>query len=197
MKQHVTIVPSDRLIMVNGAALRFAFSAPANLHALQWHEGKGHRELTDAPNQSLCGEAQYAGEVAPYVALWEAEKARLEAEAAAAEAARLAEHNSPEARAQRLRAERDVRMASTDYRMAADYPLDEAQRALWAAYRQALRDLPQQEGFPWDGGGEATPWPALPGSADAPTDAGETGAAAPASAGGPAAAHAQGNLLCA
>ena len=28
-------------------------------------------------------------------------------------------------------------------------------------YRQALRDFPKQEGFPWDGGGNATPWPTL------------------------------------
>lgn len=27
---------------------------------------------------------------------------------------------------------------------------------------QALRDLPAQEGAPWDGGGELTPWPAKP-----------------------------------
>ena len=41
--------------------------------------------------------ADYAEDVAPFVELWEAEKARLEEEAAAAEAARLAEYNSVEA----------------------------------------------------------------------------------------------------
>lgn len=29
-------------------------------------------------------------------------------------------------------------------------------------YIQALRDLPAQEGAPWDGGGELTPWPERP-----------------------------------
>lgn len=29
-------------------------------------------------------------------------------------------------------------------------------------YIQALRDLPAQPGAPWDGGGDATPWPELP-----------------------------------
>ena len=29
-------------------------------------------------------------------------------------------------------------------------------------YIQALRDLPAQPGAPWDGGGELTPWPAMP-----------------------------------
>jgi hypothetical protein len=30
------------------------------------------------------------------------------------------------------------------------------------AYRQFLRDLPAQEGAPFDGGGELTPWPHMP-----------------------------------
>ena len=41
MKQHVTVIPSDRLNIVDGASLRFAFDTPADLHALQWHEGRG------------------------------------------------------------------------------------------------------------------------------------------------------------
>lgn len=65
-------------------------------------------------------------------------------------------------RAANLRDERDRRIAATDYLMAADYPLDAAQRALWVAYRQNLRGLPQVEGFPWDGGGTQTPWPVQP-----------------------------------
>ena len=29
-------------------------------------------------------------------------------------------------------------------------------------YRQKLRDLPKEDGAPWDGGGEETPWPINP-----------------------------------
>ena len=90
---------------------------------------------------------------------WNAARAAEEAEA---EATRLAEYNSVRARAARLREERNRRLAETDYLMMRDYPLtDEEDRAL-ANYRQALRDLPEQDGAPWDGGGEATPWPAMP-----------------------------------
>lgn len=39
MRQHITVVPSDNLIIVDGVALCFTYAAPANLHALQWHEG--------------------------------------------------------------------------------------------------------------------------------------------------------------
>lgn len=63
-------------------------------------------------------------------------------------AARLA------ARAQTLRAARDRRLAATDWTQLADAPVEPA---LWAAYRQALRDLPQQPGFPLE-----VNWPVAP-----------------------------------
>lgn len=61
-----------------------------------------------------------------------------------------------------LRAERDRRIAATDYLVMPDYPLEDDRRALVIAYRQALRDLPAQDGAPWDGGGELAPWPEMP-----------------------------------
>lgn len=159
----VTVVPADKLIIVGGEALVFdsPFAAPANLHALQWDGEQGHMEWTDDYNMTLDA-SLYDDEVAPYVRLWEAEKARLTAEAEAAEAARLAEYNSEPARYARLRAERDQRVAATDYLILPDYPLDDEVRAAVRAYRQALRDLPARAGAPWDGGGEATPWPDMP-----------------------------------
>lgn len=161
----VTVVPADKLIIVGGEALVFdsPFAAPPNLHALQWDEStqSGHMEWTDDYNMTL-DVSLYDEEVAPYVRLWEVEKARLTAEAEAAEAARLAEYNSEPARYARLRAERDQRVAATDYLIMPDYPLDDEVRAAVRAYRQALRDLPAREGAPWDGGGEATPWPDMP-----------------------------------
>ena len=80
MKQHVTVIPSDRLIIVDGVSLRFAFDTPADLHALQWHEGRGEMEWTDDISHPLTP-ADYADDVASFVALWETEKARLDAEA--------------------------------------------------------------------------------------------------------------------
>ena len=163
----VTVVPSDKLIIVDGVAIVFdsPFTVlphgPGEMHALQWYGKQGHIEWTDDINWPLEAEA-YEEEVAPYVALWQAEKARREKAAAEAEAARLAEYNGEEARFARLRGERDRRIAATDYLIMPDYPLPEDSRAVVQAYRQALRDLPVLEGAPWDGGGEATPWPAMP-----------------------------------
>lgn len=157
----VTVVPSDSLIIVDGKALVFPFDAPTNLHALQWRGDTGHTEWTDGPNKPLTAE-DYDEQVVPFVELWEEEKARLEQAAADAEAARLAEYNSETARFERLRAERDRRLTATDYLLMQDYPIPADQLTAVQAYRQALRDLPAQEGAPWDGGGEGTPWPELP-----------------------------------
>ena len=57
-----------------------------NFHALQWHEGKGHVEPGNGlPNLSLTTD-DYDTKVAPFVALWQEEKSRLEQAATAAEA---------------------------------------------------------------------------------------------------------------
>lgn len=162
----VTVVPADRLVIVDGLALTFDFNAPERMHALQWDGKQGHIEWLgsgDEPphNEPLAADS-YAGQVAPYVELWKEEKARLEQAAAEAEAARLAEYNSEEARFERLRSERDQRLAATDYLLMPDYPLSDDQRIILQVYRQALRDLPSQEGAPWDGGAEDTPWPEIP-----------------------------------
>lgn len=157
----VTVVPADRLIIVDGYALCLDYTSPDGMHALQWNGEGGHIEWKDGPNQPLQA-ADYDDQVAPFVILWQDEKARREQAAAEAEAARLAEYNSEESRFERLRAERDSRLSATDYLLMPDYPLSEGQRTVLQSYRQALRDLPSQEGAPWDGGGEETPWPEIP-----------------------------------
>lgn len=55
---------------------------------------------------------------------------------------------TPEEKSAWARAQRDSLIAATDYLMMPDYPISEADRAAVAAYRQALRDVPNQPGFP-------------------------------------------------
>ncbi|WP_242012382.1 tail fiber assembly protein [Pseudodesulfovibrio cashew] len=55
------------------------------------------------------------------------------------------------------RAERDARLAASDWTQLADHPLDDTAMVLWQSYRQALRDVPQQDGFP-----ETVSWPEQP-----------------------------------
>lgn len=62
-----------------------------------------------------------------------------------------------------VRAERDKRITATDYLVMPDYPLDTDKLEEIKAYRQALRDIPQQPGFPWNGpDDQACPWPVIP-----------------------------------
>lgn len=56
-----------------------------------------------------------------------------------------------------VRAERDMKIAATDYLAMSDYPLCEEDRAVVMSYRQALRDIPAQEGFPRE-----VVWPSEP-----------------------------------
>ena len=52
------------------------------------------------------------------------------------------------------RKHRDGLLAASDWTQVADAPVDQA---AWATYRQALRDIPQQQGFPCE-----IAWPAKP-----------------------------------
>lgn len=61
-----------------------------------------------------------------------------------------------------LRSARDAKLTATDYLVMPDYPIEAEKLEAVKVYRQALRDLPSQDGAPWDGGGEGTPWPILP-----------------------------------
>lgn len=56
-----------------------------------------------------------------------------------------------------VRSKRDRLIADTDYLLMNDYPISEEDLAVVKAYRTALRDVPQQEGFPYD-----VAWPDLP-----------------------------------
>jgi hypothetical protein len=46
------------------------------------------------------------------------------------------------------RATRNAELAACDWTQISDVPLTDAQKAEWASYRKALRDLPAQAGFP-------------------------------------------------
>lgn len=59
--------------------------------------------------------------------------------------------------AEQARQKRDRLIADTDYLLCADYPISAEDLEAVKAYRQALRDVPQQEGFPTE-----IEWPVLP-----------------------------------
>jgi hypothetical protein len=59
-----------------------------------------------------------------------------------------------EQEASEVRSQRDALLAETDWTQVADAPVDQQ---AWSTYRQALRDIPEQGGFPSD-----VDWPSKP-----------------------------------
>ena len=55
---------------------------------------------------------------------------------------------SDEALAAEARSKRDQLLADTDYLLMPDYPIESDRLAKVKIYRQALRDIPEQSGFP-------------------------------------------------
>lgn len=72
MKEHVTVIPADGIIIVNGMALPCEFSPHIrNLHAIQWHHGVGGIEINDNGFMSNREITCYETEVLPYVTIWQ------------------------------------------------------------------------------------------------------------------------------
>ena len=59
--------------------------------------------------------------------------------------------------AEEARAKRDKLLEESDWTQVLDAPIDAETREAYRVYRQALRDVPEQEGFP-----ETITWPELP-----------------------------------
>jgi hypothetical protein len=72
--------------------------------------------------------------------------------AAEQEAAYKAQKDAEQAKS--VRATRDEKLAECDWTQVADAPVD---KTVWATYRQALRDVTAQSGFPW-----TITWPTQP-----------------------------------
>lgn len=56
-----------------------------------------------------------------------------------------------------MRAKRNLKLMASDWTRIDDAPLTTEQRATWAIYRQQLRDITNQPGFPWE-----VTWPIQP-----------------------------------
>jgi len=88
---------------------------------------------------------QVENELIPFTPEEEAEWDLMEAEYAAGANDRAASAH---------RTERNAKLTESDWTQVADAPVD---KTAWATYRQALRDIPEQAGFP-----ETVVWPEKP-----------------------------------
>lgn len=60
-------------------------------------------------------------------------------------------------KARQVRESRAFALSQCDWTQMPDAPLSAEQKQAWLEYRQVLRDLPLQDGFPWD-----VQWPVKP-----------------------------------
>ena len=81
------------------------------------------------------------------------------AEATAAEQETAYRTNIDNQAAANVRAERNRKLAASDWTQIPNNALTDAKKAEWATYRQSLRDISSQSGFP-----HSTTWPTEPGS---------------------------------
>jgi hypothetical protein len=125
-----------------------------------WDVMEDHRQHYDAQGTKTGGTPYWLSEDT-----WMSPPRYMEELGALPEGALLEAPAKPEPTTEelftQLRQKRDEKLSATDFYFMADYSADEETLAKVKAYRQALRDLPEQDGAPWDGGGEATPWPTL------------------------------------
>ena len=77
----LTVIPNDRFMSKDGKGLFFDFISAPDIRAIQWDTNHGHIERSGQPNELITDEAYLAS----YVAAYDAEAARLEAERAEAE----------------------------------------------------------------------------------------------------------------
>lgn len=146
MKDTVTVMVEDNWISVDGEEVQFKekinlVKGHEKLWALHWKNGEGEYQFDNPPKNFFFKASKYEKYVAPYVAQWEAEKNRILAKIEAWE-------NSAEHKEQKAREERELLLKESDYILMPDYPATEENKTAWAEYRQALRDLPEQEGWP-------------------------------------------------
>lgn len=127
-------------------------SVPADVHAVQWDGTSGEIEYVsnDTPNDSITSLPSWAQAIA------NERKAVIDAEIAEEEKAKAdakAYAESTEGKANIARLERDELLAETDWTANSDVTMS----AEMAEYRQALRDITDQAGFP-----ESIDWPTKP-----------------------------------
>ena len=136
----LSVIPSDSLIIVDGTAVVTPDIADKDFSAIHWDGTVGRIERMEA--QGLVEEFFYDDSVIqPYLTLWAEVKGQV------AEPDKDVEY----------RYYRNQLLAECDWTQLGDNNLTEEQRAEWAQYREALRNVPQQAEYP-----EHVVWPEKP-----------------------------------
>ena len=146
----LTIIRDMGLVHVDGTGYDELdmSSVPVEIHAVQWNGTEGEIEYVsnDVPNEYITALPSWVD--APIAA----RQAKIDEEAIA-EAEAEAYAASDEGKAEAIRVKRDSLIAETDWWASSDLTMTQEQ----SDYRQALRDITLQEGFP-----QSINWPIKP-----------------------------------
>jgi hypothetical protein len=142
----VSIVPDDKVIIIDGKPIEFDYSISSDIHAIQWYKTEGEIEYKDInkPNEKITDFSDYQYLVDLHSSedqkIEDKKTADLAAEQAAEDAriaAKLAWTNSWE----RIREERNGLLYKYDWTQLPDVRLTTIQVDKWKVYREALRDI--------------------------------------------------------
>lgn len=174
----ITLVPEDGLCIINGEQCcdnELFNKSDFPFHALQYHNNVLILEPSMSEDNIVLKGTDgynYQNYIPTALERFNEKKHQEDAERQAQEAEYQAFYNSDEQRAVRVRQERDKRLDDTQWlvsrhqeQLSNDIPttLTDEEYEQLLQYRQALRDLTLQEGFPWQGGdNDEIPWPTMP-----------------------------------
>ena len=142
----LSIIPADNTVCKDGyciSGLDLAFM-DSNIHAVQWNTDSGWIECVALSDGSIPAHVELTS-IEDYTSL-------IAAFDAAKSSAEQAE--APVSDAELVRGVRDGLLTQSDWSQAPDSTAD---REAWKTYRQALRDITNQAGFPTD-----ITWPTEP-----------------------------------
>lgn len=151
MNFNLVVIPSDGNITKNNRCfLELDLSScniPTNIHCFRWENGSGEIEYVDSTPHDQVDSSTIPEWVNSCVTI--------------VDQAINDEDNPPaltnEELSANVREERKDLLEESDWTQLNDSPLNDTKKSEWATYRQSLRDIPTQSGFP-----SSITWPTKP-----------------------------------
>lgn len=147
--------PSVGFSELNDEVLRFLKLYPLELGARPTFDSSLQKPQIGSPVESIIGVDENGNNVYSYSINWVL--VDLTDEEKAAQQEHIARQRNYSITS--LRKNRNILIERSDWTQLPDAPLTTEQKAAWATYRQQLRDLTTQEGFP-----DNVTWPTAPGT---------------------------------
>ena len=146
----VTIIPEDCIVAIDGVAVRIVMpTINESIHAVQWYNSKGtiEHKATSNTNNIVITHIEEINDISIFQEIIDIATAKIAADKIIAEEKEIV---TSEMIAAGARQDRDFRLITSDWTQIQlpDVSLSSNQIAQWKEYRQQLRDITLQPGFP-------------------------------------------------